>query len=164
MDKLKKFYQNNRIYCILMIISFVCLVIILASVIGYFFSQTSSSVYGHRLDDNSSYPLDNELNEIKNFFNSNEVVKSVNTDTKGRIVYVILEVNKEMANEDIQTICTQSLDKFTKEQKEYYDIQYIVKREDLNPYFGSKSASKTIIAWANFSYNDEEEDNTIEGE
>ena len=56
------------------------------------------------------------------------------------------------------------LTKFKDEQKGYYDIQYIVKREGLSPYLGSKSASKTVIAWANFSYNDEEESQDTEGE
>jgi hypothetical protein len=164
MKNLKKFYQNNRIYCILMIISAICLLIILTSIILYFVSQTKSSKYGHRLDDIVDHPIDVEASELKSYLDNNEKVLSVYTDLRGKILYVNMEVNKDLANEDIQTICTESLVKLTDEQKVYYDIEYIVKREGLNPYIGSKSASRTVISWANFSYNDEEEQTDDEGE
>ena len=157
MNNLKKFYKNNRIYCILMIISAVCLLVILTSVLAYFINQTRTSVYGHRIDDIVDHPVDNELNDLKSYFESNDKVESVNTDIRGKIIYVNLVFNKDVANEDIQTICTESLAKFTADQKEYYDIQFIAKREDLNPYLGSKSARQTVISWANYSYDDEEE-------
>ncbi len=163
MKNLKKFYQNNRIYCILMIVSAICLLIILISVVAYFLGQTHTSKYGHRIDDIAEYPIDNELNDLKSFFESNDKVVSVTTDIRGKIVYVTVQFKEDVANEDIETICTQSLEKLTKEQKEYYDIQYINKRDGLNPYLGSKSARQTIISWANFSYNEEEE-TTQEGE
>lgn len=164
MKNLKKFYQNNRIYCILMIISAICLIVILVTIIGYFAAQTHSSNYGNRLDGLENYAVDNEVNEVKSFFSGNQRVKNVNTDIRGKIIYINVEVDKDMANEDIQTLCTESLTKFKDDQKEYYDIQYIVKRDGLSPYLGSKSASKTVIAWANFSYNNEEENQDTEGE
>ena len=162
MNKLKKFYQNNRIYCILMIVSGICLLILLSSVLIYFIGQTRSSVYGHRLDDIKDYPVETELKELSNYLDSNSNTISVSTDVRGKILYITMEVNKEMSNEDIQNMCSDSLSKLTDTQKGYYDIQYIVKREGLNPYLGSKSAHQTIIAWANFSYEEEEE--TQEGE
>ena len=75
MKNLKKFYQNNRIYCILMIISAICLVVILVTIIGYFAAQTHSSNYGNRLDGIENFAVDNELNEVKSFFTSNQRVK-----------------------------------------------------------------------------------------
>ena len=157
MKKLIKFYKNNRIYCILMIVSLICLIVIMISLLLYFTSQISNSKYGHRLDDIAEHPVENELNELKSSFESNDKVISVSVDTKGKIVYVNLTVKPELQNNDIQTLCTESLAKFTDEQKEYYDIQYLVKRDGLNPYLGSKSASKKIIAWANFNYEEKEE-------
>lgn len=162
MDKLKKFYKNNRIYCILMIVSAICLLILFISVLVYFIGQTRTSVYGHRLDEVKDYPVESELNNLKSALEGNTNVMSVSTDIRGKIVYVVLEVNKDMTNEDIQNMCSDSLTKLTDEQKGFYDVQYIVKREGLNPYLGSKSAHQTIIAWANFSYDEEEE--TQEGE
>ena len=108
MKKLKKFYQNNRIYCILMIISAICLFIILLSIVIYFVSQTKSSVYGNRLDDIENYNVSGELNDLKSYFESNDKVKSVSTDIRGKIIYVILNVNADVSNEEIQGVCTES--------------------------------------------------------
>ena len=157
MKKLIKFYKNNRIYCILMFVSFICLLIIMVSLILYFTSQISNSKYGTRLDDIAEHPVENELNDLKNYFETNNKVESVNVDTNGKIIYVNLTVKPELSNSDIQTICTESLSRLNDDQKTYYDIQYLVKREGLNPYLGSKSASKKIIAWANFNYEEEKE-------
>lgn len=157
MKKLIKFYKNNRIYCILMIISLICLLVIIISLILYFTSQISNSKYGHRLDDIGEHPVQNELNELKSYFESNDKVLYVSIDTRGKIIYVTIQVKPELANSDIQTLCTESLSKLTDEQKVYYDIQFIAKRDGLNPYIGSKSASKTVIAWANFNYEEEKE-------
>lgn len=157
MKKLLKFYKNNRIYCILMIISLVCLLVIIVSLLLYFTSQISNSKYGHRLDDIAEHPVETEINELKSSFESNDKVLSTSIDVKGKIIYVNLTVKAELQNNDIQTLCTESLSKLTDEQKTYYDIQYIVKRDGFNPYLGSKSASKKMIAWANFNYEEEKE-------
>ena len=166
MNKLKKFYENNRIYCILMIISTICLLIILTSIIVYFVSQTKTSVYGNRLDGIEEHEVNNDLNELKSYFESNDKVKKVSTDIRGKIIYVEIEVNEQVGNEEIQTICTESLSKLSDDNKSFYDLQYIVRRDNLNPYLGSKSAHQTIIAWANYSFEEEKSDdqNTQEGE
>ena len=165
MKKLIKFYKNNRIYCILMIISLICLLVIIASLILYFTSQISNSKYGNRLNDIGEHPVENELNELKGYFESNDKVQGVSTEIRGKIIYVNLTVKAELSNSDIQTLCTESLVKLTDEQKSYYDIQYLVKRDGLNPYLGSKAASKKIISWANFNYTEEKEltDDELEG-
>ena len=163
MKNLKKFFQNNRIYCILMIISAICLLIILSSVVIYFIGQTKTSKYGHRIDDIAEHPVNNELNELVSSLNSNDKVESANSDIRGKIIYINMKVKSDLANEDIQNICTETLSKLTDEQKAYYDVEYIVKRDGVNPYIGSKSASRTVIAWANFSYDDEDQ-NGDEGE
>ena len=49
MKKLKGFYQNNRIYCILMIVSIVCIILIASAFVYYFIEQTRTDVYGKRL-------------------------------------------------------------------------------------------------------------------
>ena len=163
MKNLKKFYQNNRIYCILMIISALCLLVILTSVVVYFIGQTKTSKYGHRIDDIVDHPVDTELNDLISSLNNNDKVESASSDIRGKIIYINMTVKSELANEDIQNICTETLGKLTEEQKAYYDIEYIVKRDNYNPYIGSKAANRTVIAWANFSY-DEEEPDGDEGE
>lgn len=150
--KLKKFYENNRIYSILMIISIICLLIIIFSVVFYFIHQTTTSQYGNRLDNILDYPVENEINNVTEFLKSSDGVSDVSVDLKGRIIYIIIKIDPAKSNEDIQNICTESLLKFSDNQKNYYDIQFIVEREGFSPYLGSKSASQTIITWGNYSY------------
>ena len=53
--KLRAFYKNNRIYCILIMISLACLLLLGIGVIFYFIGQATSSSYGNRLDNIENY-------------------------------------------------------------------------------------------------------------
>ena len=50
MKGIKKFYQNNRVFVILMSIVLVCIVIMAICLISFFYGSKDSSVYGERLD------------------------------------------------------------------------------------------------------------------
>ena len=60
-------------------------------------------------------------------------------------------MEKTTSNEAIQNLAVGCLEKIPDTEKTYYDIQFIFKREGLTPYLGSKSASNTVISWANYS-------------
>ena len=47
---IKKFYRNNRIYCILMMVSFVCILLLGGSLVVYFINQARGDSYGVRLE------------------------------------------------------------------------------------------------------------------
>ena len=153
--KLRTFYKNNRIYCILIMISLACLLLLGIGVICYFIGQATSSSYGNRLDNIDQYKVDNELKELEAFYKSSEGVKSASVRLQGKIIYVDVEMDDAKTNEDIQNIATSSLVKLTDDQKSFYDIQFIFTRSKLHPYFGSKAHSNTIITWANYKIDNE---------
>lgn len=150
LQKLKNFYKNNRIYSILMIISLICLILMASGVIAYFVNQTVSNPYGNRLDGIESHDIKNELEEIRKYLEESKVVSS-NVRTQGKIIYIDVELEKTKTNEDIQNIALGTLKLLPDEAKSYYDVQYIFKREGMTPYLGSKSSSKTVISWGNYS-------------
>ena len=152
--KLRVFYKNNRIYCILIMISLACLLLLGVGVIFYFVGQATSSAYGNRLDNIENYKVDNEIKELEKFYKESDGVKSATVRLQGKIIYVDVAMNDDKTNEDIQNIATTSLGKLTDEQKGYYDIQFIFTRDKYNPYFGSKAHSNTVISWANFKYDE----------
>jgi len=159
MKRLKKFYQNNRIYCILMLISFLCIFGMLTAIALYFSNQLNSSKYGIRLDGIENYKLGKaDFKEIEDSFKAHEDVKKVEARLSGRIIYIDVEVNKDTSNETIQNYATESLTKLSDENKEYYDVQFLVTREGYNTYLGSKSHSNTVISWINYKFTDEEAD------
>ena len=65
MNNIKKFYKNNRIYCILMGVSIFCLALIAVLGIVYFVNQTKNDKYGDRLNGIESVQItDDHINEM----------------------------------------------------------------------------------------------------
>lgn len=153
--KLKKFYKNNRIYCILMLISIVCILVMGVSVIVYFYNQMTTDSYGSRLENIEKYDLGNSLSDLENFYKEQEGIESVTVRLQGKIIYVDVKTIETMKNEQIQSIATASLDKISEENRTYYDIQLMFIRDNLNPYLGAKNSGNTNIVWTNFTYDTE---------
>lgn len=156
MKAIRRFYRNNRIYCILMLFSLVCLGI-MGYVLGdYFVNQFKGDVYGERLYDIEKYDFEAEKKIIEEFFKTNKKVKDVKVTITGKIFYVMIDTDPTFSNEEIQTLCTTSLEKMTPETLKYIDLQYIVRREGFVPYTGSKSSINTVISWSNYKFEKEE--------
>lgn len=153
--KLKKFYKNNRIYCILMFISIVCIMVMGVAIIVYFYNQMTTDSYGSRLENISKYDLGTSLIDLENFYKEQEGVENVTVRLQGKIIYVDVHVVEAMKNEQIQTIATTCLDKISEENRTYYDIQFMFTRNNLNAYLGAKNSGNTNIVWTNYSYDTE---------
>lgn len=155
LKKFKEFYKRNRVYSILMLISLVCIVSILVGVIVYFIGQTSKDKYGNRLDGIESVQIKKDkISEIENKITENELVSSTNIDIRGKLIYVdiLLKTGKHT---DSEAIAQASLELFTKEEKEFYDIQYIVENSDKEitenfPVMGYIKAGNSVIKWTNY--------------
>lgn len=154
--KIRKFYKNNRIYCILMLISIFCILLIGTSVIVYFVAQSNTSPYGHRLDGIEEHDLGNSLSDLESFYKEQKGVKSATVRLQGKIIYVTVEVEDVIKNEEIQNIATSSLEKIEEKNRSFYDMQFIFKRASYNPYLGSKISANTNITWTKYSYDTEE--------
>ncbi len=151
MKKLKGFYQNNRIYCILMAISIFCIALIIAAFVIYFISQTKTDVYGNRLDGIKNVEISaNKTDEIKAFIKENEIVDDVTINIKGKIIYMTIKL-KDGKKADAETIAIKSLEKLTEEEKDFYDINFIFEKEndEMFPIMGYKKSNATIISWTN---------------
>lgn len=155
LKKFKEFYKRNRVYSILMLISLVCIVSILVGVIVYFIGQTSKDKYGNRLDGIESVQIKKDkISEIENKITENELVSSTNIDIRGKLIYVDI-VLKTGKYTDSEAIAQASLELFTKEEKEFYDIQYIVENSDKEitenfPVMGYIKAGNSVIKWTNY--------------
>lgn len=154
---LKKFYKNNRIYCILMIVSAVCILLLGASVVVYFIHQAASDSYGIRLEGLKQEEVDKDVDAIKNWYSSKEEVSNSNVRVQGKIIYIEFEVDPSVANETIQSIATSSLEAVSDYTKDNCDLQFIVSRKDMGAYFGSKGRGKTVISWSNYNLNKTEQ-------
>ena len=151
--RLKKFYKNNRIYCILMMVSVLCIFLLGASVLVYFIRQAAGDSYGVRLVDVKTEEVEKDVNAVKDWYSNKEGIIKSNVRVQGKIIYVEFEVDPSVTNETIQGIATSSLEALSDYTKETCDIQFIVSRKDMAAYFGSKGRGKTVISWANYNLN-----------
>lgn len=151
--RLKKFYKNNRIYCILMMVSVLCIFLLGVSVLVYFVRQAAGDSYGIRLVDVKTEEVEKDVNAVKDWYSNKEGIIKSNVRVQGKIIYVEFEVDPSVTNETIQGIATSSLEALSDYTKETCDIQFIVSRKDMASYFGSKGRGKTVISWANYNLN-----------
>ena len=154
---IKKFYRNNRIYCILMMVSFVCILLLGGSVFIYFINQARGDSYGIRLEGVKMDEVNKDVDAIKKWYEEKQETTNVNVRTQGKIIYVEFEVDPSVTNEVIQGIATTSLEAMSEYTKNTCDIQFIVSRKGMGSYFGSKGRGKTVISWANYNLNKSEE-------
>ncbi len=151
--KIRKFYRNNRIYCILMMISFVCIMLLGASVLIYFIHQAASDSYGIRLETLNQEELTKGVDTITEWYKNKEGVINSSIRVQGKILYITFEVDTNITNETIEGIATNSLESASDYIKDNCDLQFIVNRKDKASYFGSKGAGKTTISWAKYNLN-----------
>lgn len=153
MKKLKKFYKNNRIYCILMGISLFCLALIAMLFVVYFVNQTKNDTYGNRLNGIESMEIsDNEKDEIVNAIKESDKVDKATVNIKGKIIYVnvyLLDGNRDLAN----SIAVKVLNTLNEEKKDFYDINFSFNKDDDEafPFMGYKKSDATIISWSKVS-------------
>ena len=153
MKKLKKFYKNNRIYCILMGISLFCLALIAMLFVVYFVNQTKNDTYGNRLNGIESMEIsDNEKDEIVNVIKESDKVDKATLNIKGKIIYVnvyLLDGNRDLAN----SIAVKVLNTLNEEKKDFYDINFSFNKDDDEafPFMGYKKSDATIISWSKVS-------------
>lgn len=149
--KFKKFYKYNRIYCILMMISLFCFLLMGTGVIVYFVSQINTNKYGSRLNGIDDFNQEEIIKKLENSYTDAKILEK-NIRFQGKIIYIELSMEPTTTNEEIQTICTASLSAISDEEKAFFDLQFIAKREGLTPYMGSKNHSKGNITWGNYSF------------
>ena len=153
--RVKRFYKNNRIYCILMGISFASIVLIILALLAHFIHQNTSNPYGNRLEDIKKYPVQENIDESKTKTQENNLVESVNVEIKGKIIWFVIKVKVDASLEDMQNIGTSTLQYFSQENLGYYDIHYLIQREGKKGYFGDKSASASTITWAKYNVDED---------
>ena len=153
MKKLKKFYKNNRIYCILMGISLFCLALIAMLFVVYFVNQAKNDTYGNRLNGIESMEIsDSEKDEIVNVIKESDKVDKATVNIKGKIIYVnvyLLDGNRDLAN----SIAVKVLNTLNEEKKDFYDINFSFNKDDDEafPFMGYKKSDATIISWSKVS-------------
>lgn len=149
----RKGFRNNLVLWVLLSILLICFVLLGVGFWKYFYSGSSNSKYGDRLEGIDKYPLSETLgDDIKSLYKDDTNIDGVNVTVEGRIIYITINFVKSIKVTTAQDTAVKSLDKIGSENLTYYDVQYILtysgSDENSNfPIFGSKSSSSLKVVW-----------------
>lgn len=148
-EKLKK----NKVLLVLLSILAICFVLILVALFKYFYTGNNSNKYGDRLEGVETAELHSTIQkEIEDLYSDSEV-DSVKVKTSGKIVYLTINLKEVKKKADAKNLALKALAKFTEEEQNFYDIQFIITCESessedkLYPAMGYKNSSSSVVVW-----------------
>lgn len=152
---MKELIQNHKRLAIAIGVSLVLLLIILVFFIMLLVGG-SSNKYGNRLDGIEEVEISNdELDTIAIEMKEKDGVSDASIRIQGKIINVILTFNSDIDSKKAKEIATSTLESFSEEQLDFYNVQYFLTREskgeDDTPYVvtGNKHPSLDEIGWTN---------------
>lgn len=150
---MKKVIKENKVLFVLALIVIISLILIGVGLVKYFYSS-SGDKYGDRLNGIEEHKLSDTLaDDIKALYESG--VESVSVDTKGKIIYVIMDVSDGVSKVDAQSYAIKALDVFSDDDKSFYDIQFMITCKNASeetttyPMEGYKNSNNTQVVWTN---------------
>ena len=156
MKKLKKFWLENSVILVLLVILIACLISISVVVLTYFVGD-SSSKYGERLEGIENHPFTKDLkNEIISKLEEDELIENVSIRTSNtKTIYLTLEFVAKTSLVEAQSKSLAALEYFTEDILSFYDIEFLIKAdstEDTDGFqiIGSRNVNGTGgIVWNN---------------
>ena len=154
MKKFKEFWGKNKVLIVLGIILIICFIAILIVTFSYFFGG-SESVYGDRLDEIENYPIEDDfISEYIANLENDDLINSVTFDTKGRIIYVIIDFVGDTSLVEAQSKAAASLEQFNENILSYYDIMFTLtcaETENSEGFtiMGSRNVAGSGLVWNN---------------
>ena len=126
-------------------------IFVFVTVKAYLDPVDETTVYGSRLEGIDKVPItDDRKKEIEDFIKEDKSISSASLSVKGKIVNVIINVSsKEKTLEDVQKLCNSVLEKFKKEEIDFYDFQFFVENKEANYVsIGYKNKKNGSISWS----------------
>lgn len=154
MNKLKEIWGKNKVLIVLGIILIICFIAIIVVTVSYFFGG-SESVYGDRLDGIEDHPIeDSFVSEYTTNLESDDMIESVEFDTKGRIIYITINFVGDTSLVEAQSKTAASLETFSEDLLSYYDINFTItsKATDNSDGFtlmGARNVAGSGLVWNN---------------
>lgn len=133
MKEVLKFISKYKIYIVLAILFLFCLFLFI-TFYKYMNPSDLNTVYGSRLDGIENVIIsDEKKDEIIKFIKDNEDVSSASIDIQGKIINISIKIGNEENTIDVmKEKCSLIVNKFSKEEIEFYDFQFFIKNEDAN--------------------------------
>ncbi len=144
---------DSKIIFVLLFILIACFVVIGFLFYKYFYSGTSTSKYGDRLEGIENYPLKDSLeSDINSVYADVKSVDKVKVTVEGKIIYINISFKESVKVDTAKAEAIKALDKIGEDNLAFYDVQFILtysgEEENENfPIFGAKSSSSLKVVW-----------------
>ena len=154
MKKLKELWGNNKVLIVLGIILIICLTAIITVTFSFFLGG-NKGVYGDRLNGIDKHPVTNNIkSEYKTSLESEKSVTKVSIDTKGKIIYIIINFASDTSLEDAKNLAASSIEKLNEDILSFYDIDFTLKCEKSEnsegfTILGAKNVAGSGLIWNN---------------
>lgn len=154
MKKLKELWGNNKVLIVLGIILIICLIAIITVTFSFFLGG-NKGVYGDRLNGIDKHPVTNNIkSEYKTILESEKSVTKVSIDTKGKIIYIIINFASDTSLEDAKNLAASSIEKLNEDILSFYDIDFTLKCEKSEnsegfTILGAKNVAGSGLIWNN---------------
>ncbi len=154
MKKLKELWGNNKVLIVLGIILIICLIAIIIVTFSFFLGG-NKGVYGDRLNGIDKHPVTNNIkSEYVTNLESEKSVTKVSLDTKGKIIYIIINFASDTSLEDAKNLAASSLEKLNEDILSFYDIDFTLKCEKSEnsegfTILGAKNVAGSGLVWNN---------------
>ena len=125
----KDMLLRHKLLSMICILAFVVIMIMLYVFFSIFVS--GNNVYGRRLSGIEEVRLSNsKLSKESKKIEEMGEVKSCKVRVQGKIVYFDIIFNKDASKDKAKEIAKKTLDDFSKDEKEFYDFEYILTQDD----------------------------------
>ena len=149
MKKIKKLWKENRIVMILATILVACLIAIFCVCFKYFVGSRNSK-YGNRFDNMKYTITDKEQKEYKKVLEGNSSISKVSFRVNHKTLMISVTFKPEIKKEDAKKIIETSLDSFSDDVKETYDMNFTIHvGSDDHVIMGARNASGNGLFWNN---------------
>lgn len=149
MKKIINLWKENKIIAILCTILLICLIAIICVCLKYFVGSNRSK-YGSRFD-NMKYTITKKDQEAYlKVLKDNSSISKANLRVNHKTLMVSVTFKPEIKKEDAIKIIEGSLDTFSDDVKETYDINYTIHvGSDDHVIMGARNASGNGLFWNN---------------
>lgn len=149
-----KIVKKHKIKIILLFIFFLLIVFAVVGIINLLYPNSQKSIYGPRLEGIQNYDVNkSKLKDVASSLKEKEEVIKVSNSLSGRIINFIVTVKDETDLTISKSLTDIILEKFTEEEKGYFDFQVFIVSEnaenELYPIIGYKHNLSSSLVWSN---------------
>ena len=148
MKKFLRFIKKNIFLIIMSLFVLTGITIILVVMFKFFISGNNE--YGNRLNGIEKVEITKkDMSEIASSIEENEMVANASVRLQGKIIYITIKYNEGINKEQAKQVATSTLEKFSAEELEFYDLGYFLSSEGESGFnvTGSKKAKKENISF-----------------